>query len=354
MAKAKKINIAVIFGGQSAEHEISLLSARNIIAALNRKKYAIIPVGIDSKGNFFVFNLGEDFLLHADNPKSISLSKKGERVTFAFGQTRELVRLTNKKIEIKIDVAFPVLHGTFGEDGAIQGLLKIANIPFVGASVLGSAVGFDKEVAKRLCRDAGIQIADFLTFNLSERSKIVFSKIKAKLGLPFFIKPSNAGSSIGVSKIKSKADFSKKVKESFRYGNKVIFEKAIQGKEIECSVLGNENPIASLPGRVIPKKEFYSYSAKYLDENGANFDIPAKLPKQIVKKIQEIAVRVYKILNCEGMARVEINTIPGFTSISMYPKLWEVSGIKKTELLDRLIALSMERSRREKKIKTTY
>jgi D-alanine-D-alanine ligase len=266
-----------------------------------------------------------------------------------------------------VDVVFPILHGTFGEDGTVQGLLKLAGIPFVGAGVLGSAVGMDKDVMKRLLRDAGIPIADFIVYIRSQHKKIDFAAVKSRLGMPVFVKPANLGSSVGVSKADGETDFGIAVGDAFKYDNKIIIEETIAGREIECSVLGNDEPIASLPGEVIAERGFYSYEAKYIDDTGAELRIPVDLPENTVKQIQTTAVKAYQALCCEGMARVdlflkddneivinEINTIPGFTNISMYPKLWEVSGIPYSELIDRLIQLAIDRFESEKRLETSF
>ena len=318
----KKLKIGVLFGGKSAEHEVSIASAKNVIRALNSKKYKIFPIKINKDGKF-------DF-------ESIK----------------------------KLDVIFPVLHGPFGEDGSIQGLCKLAGVPYVGAGVLGSAVGMDKDVMKRLLKEAGIPICKFLILKVNE--KMSFKGAIKVLGSPIFIKPANLGSSVGIHKVKNEEDWKSALKDAFQYDSKVILEQQIKGREIECSVLGNEKPVASIPGEVIVNSEFYSYEAKYIDENGAIIKIPAKLPKATIKKIRETAVKTYKVLNCEGMGRVdffvkkngevlvsEINTIPGFTNISMYPKLWEKSGLPLSKLLDKLIDLAIERFKRESKLKTT-
>ena len=323
--KKGKLKIGVLFGGKSAEHEVSIISAKNIIKALDKEKYQIFPVKIDKNGKFNLNTLK------------------------------------------KIDVIFPVLHGPFGEDGSMQGLLKILNLPFVGSSVLGSAVSMDKEIMKKLFKEAGIPIGKFIVLKYGE--KITFEKVKKELGMPVFVKPVNMGSSVGISKVKNKKEYDTAIKEAFKFDLKVIIEENIAGREIECSVLGNNNPIASLPGEIIANQEFYSYDAKYISQESVA-EIPAKLPKATIKKIQELAVKTFKILNCEGMGRVdffvkknakghtdvivnEINTIPGFTNISMYPKLWEASGLPTGKLLDKLIALAIERFKRESKLKTT-
>jgi D-alanine-D-alanine ligase len=361
-----KLNLGIIFGGKSAEHEISLISANNIITNADKNKYEIYPIGINKSGEFLLFS-GNDYILDVQDAKKVRLNNNGAPVTFSFGENKEIIGISDKNLKIKLDVIFPVLHGTFGEDGTIQGLLEMASIPHVGANVLGSAIGMDKEITKKILENSGIKTAKFLSFLSSEKQSINFSNISSQLGLPFFIKPTSAGSSVGIHKIKDDKDFSEKINDAFKYSDKIICEEAIIGKEIECSVLGNENPVASLPGEVIPNHEFYSYEAKYLDENGAKFEIPAKLPELTIKNIQEIAIKSFKVLNCEGMARVdgflkengefilnEINTIPGFTTISMYPKLWEASGVSYSELIDKLIQLTIERYNGEKKIQTSY
>ena len=314
-------------------------------------------------------NESSKYLLNENNPKLIALNKTNTKDVALVPAEKEtqLVAIRDGRMAGSLDVIFPVLHGPFGEDGTIQGLLKLLDVPFVGADVLGSAVGMDKDVAKRLLRDAGLPIAPFLAFDRSTRSRMRFDEIVEKLGLPFFVKPANLGSSVGINKVKTKADFEPLINEAFNYDNKILIEKYIKGREIECSVLGNYDPIASLPGEVIPRHEFYSYEAKYIDENGAILKIPASLPQHIVTEVQNLAISAFKTLCCWGMARVdfflteneeviinEINTIPGFTKISMYPKLWEVSGIPYPELIDRLIQLALEKYQMEKELKSSY
>ena len=361
----KKINVAILFGGKSAEHEVSLQSAKNVFEAINREKYNVIFIGIDKSGKWLL-NDGSKILLNSENPKLIKLNKKSDPVALVPQSSGKISNLTKDETNLKIDVVFPILHGPFGEDGTVQGLLKLANVPFVGAGVLGSAVGMDKDVMKRLLRDARIPIGKFITIKMKEPIPD-FKDIKNTLGLPFFIKPANMGSSIGISKIHNKKEYSEKLKDAFRYDNKILIEEYIKGREIECSVLGNESPVASLPGEVKSSHEFYSYDAKYIDEKGAVLVIPADIPKSKVKKIQELAVKTFKTLECEGLGRIdfflkddgniyvnEINTIPGFTKISMYPKLWEASGISYTELIDRLIQLALKRFEKEQKLITNY
>jgi D-alanine-D-alanine ligase len=358
---SKKIRVAILFGGKSAEHEVSLQSAKNIIHAIDRNKYEVFLIGIDHDGKWYL-NDASHFLLHAENPKLISLAKSSENLALIPGEeTGQMLSVAKSASIGKIDVVFPVLHGPFGEDGTVQGLLKLADIPFVGAGVLGSAVGMDKDVMKRLLRDAGIPQAKFMTFR--NRKNIVYSKIEKMLGIPCFVKPANLGSSVGITKAHDESEFKHAVEKAFRYDNKILIEEYIAGREIECSVLGNENPIASVAGEIIAQHEFYDYNAKYIDEHGAVFEIPARLDQPIVKEIQELAIRSFKILCCEGMARVdfflkddniyvnELNTIPGFTRISMYPKLWQASGISYGDLIDQLIQLALERHEGEKKIR---
>jgi len=361
----KKLRVALLFGGKSAEHEISLISARNIVDAMDKNKYEVVAIGIDKQGRWHLDD-GAVLLRGKEQSKVEFVDTKNAAAVMPGETATPMVRPSRAGFGGLgfIDVVFPILHGPFGEDGTVQGLLKLANLPFVGAGVLGSAVGMDKDVMKRLLRDAKIPTPNFLAFARSD--KIGFVKVKKTLGMPLFIKPANLGSSVGISKVAKPAEFSAAVKEAFRYDNKIIIEEFIQGREIECSVLGNEQPIASLPGEIIVNREFYSYDAKYIDDKGARLEIPAKLPKQVVKNIREMALKVYQALCCEGMARVdffvqangrvlvnEINTIPGFTQISMYPKMWEATGISYSRLIDRLIELAIARHRSEKRLRTS-
>ncbi|MFH1129292.1 MAG: D-alanine--D-alanine ligase family protein [Patescibacteria group bacterium] len=349
----EKINVGIFFGGKSVEHEISLISAKNIINVIDKNKYNIIPIGINKNGEFLFYD-GEGFILNEDDPKKVHLNSNGVPITFSFGSKQELVGVADKNLKIKIDVAFPVLHGSFGEDGTIQGLFEMASIPYVGTGVLGSSIGMNKDIAKRLLENSGVKTAKFLVFDVSEKEKIDFSDIVSRLKLPFFIKPTNLGSSVGVHKIENEKDFHEKINEVFKLCDRIMCEEMIIGREIECSVLGVENPIASLSGEIIVSRGFYSYEAKYLDENNAQLKAPADLSKEIVQKVQETAIKIFKLLECRGMARVdgfvkengdyifnEINTIPGFTKISMYPKLWEISKIPQTELVDKLIQMAI-------------
>jgi D-alanine-D-alanine ligase len=361
----KKIRVGIIFGGKSAEHEVSLQSAKNVLAALDKEKYEAVLIGIDKSGKWYL-NEDSKALLNENNPKLIQLNPSDQELALVPGSdSGQLINVSDQSSLGQIDVIFPVLHGTYGEDGTVQGLLKLANIPFVGAGVLGSAVGMDKDVMKRLLKSDGIPIADFVTFGYGNREAIDYDEVTGKLGLPVFIKPANMGSSVGISKVRNRQEFEAAVDNAFQYDTKIIIEENIKGREIECSVLGNAKPVASLPGEVLPQADFYSYEAKYIDEKGAVLEIPARLTELEIKRIQECAVLTYKSLCCEGMARVdlflkddggivvnEINTIPGFTRISMYPKLWEVSGLPYSKLIDRLIELAVERFEREQALKT--
>lgn len=363
----KKLKIALIFGGKSAEHEVSLLSTMNIFDALDKDKYEIVLIGIKKDGSWKLQD-NNNFLLNATNPKLIALNGEGGKDINSGQINNGLSLLSDDEKSGGIDVVFPVLHGTYGEDGTIQGLLKLSGIPFVGPSVLGSALGFDKDVTKRLLNEAEIPNTKFVTFK--KQDKISFLKVKKILGLPMIVKPANAGSSIGINKVNNEKEFKSAVLEAFVFDNKILIEKFIEGKrEIECAVLGNENPIASICGEVITGSahKFYSYEAKYIDEDGATILIPAKISKNLQKQIQNLAVKTFKTLELEGMARVdffldqkgkifvnEVNTIPGFTNISMYPALWQASGLSYSELLDKLITLAIERFNQEQKLQTNY
>jgi D-alanine-D-alanine ligase len=362
---AKKIRVGIVFGGRSAEHEVSLQSAKNIIDAIDTNKYELVLIGIDKQGQW---HLDEEsrFLLPVTESGLPELPITGENLALVPGrQNNQVVAISGEKRLGSLDVVFPVLHGPFGEDGTIQGLLKLANIAFVGAGVLGSAVGMDKDVMKRLLRDAGIPVVRFIVANKYSSREIDFDDARGQLGLPLFVKPANLGSSVGIHKVRDRDEFERAVRDALNYDNKILIEECINGREIECSVLGNDNPIASVPGEILPRHEFYSYEAKYLDENGAVLEIPAKLSPETSERVRQLAIKTFTVLCCEGMARVdfflrngeeiivnEINTIPGFTRISMYPKLWEASGIAYSELIDRLIQLAIERFEREKRLKT--
>ncbi|MFC1613442.1 D-alanine--D-alanine ligase [Patescibacteria group bacterium] len=358
----QKINVGILFGGKSAEHEVSLQSAKNVFEAIDKNKYNPVLIGIDKTGTWKLANSG-NFLTNTDNPELIKISELSDPIALL---PQSCGKISKNNQNISIDVVFPILHGPFGEDGTVQGLLKLANIPFVGAGVLGSAVGMDKDIMKRLLRDANIPIGKFITLK-TEDDIPKYDDIKNKLDMPCFVKPANLGSSVGVNKASNETELKDAIKEAFEFDNKIIIEEFIDGKEIECAILGNSEPQASVPGEIILNDEFYSYETKYIDSDGAKILIPAKLPPEIIKNIQEMAIKTFKTLECEGLARVdfflkdnreiivnEINTIPGFTKISMYPKLWEASGISYSELIDKLIQLAIERFDKEKILKTSY
>lgn len=345
------LTVALLFGGRSAEHEVSINSARNVLLSLDRKKYVPVLVYIRPDGRWFQCEVE-------------CLIKEGGNVLLQDGHYDEVVLVPgsgggfissgNGKECFVADVVFPVLHGPFGEDGTIQGLLELVGVPYVGARVLGSAVGMDKDIMKRLLRDMGLPIGDFLVFRDHEISKISFEKARNALGLPLFVKPANLGSSVGVSRVETEEELKKAVEMAFQYDTKILIEASLQGREIECAVLGNENPQASVVGEIIPTHTFYSYEAKYIDADGAKLAIPADLPQDIADKVRGLAVRAFQVLECHGLGRVdffltdkgvfvnEINTLPGFTSVSMYPKLWEATGISYSELADKLIGFSLE------------
>ena len=359
----RKLKVAILFGGKSAEHEVSIQSARNVYKAIDKDKYEIVLIGIDRRGRWFL-NEDSRFLQGSENGGLINSNVGGDAVSILPGADGGQLRISGDSKPVgKIDVVFPVLHGPFGEDGTVQGLLKTAGIPFVGAGVLGSAAAMDKDVAKRLLRDSGLPIVDFAV--LYKNSTIDYDSLAGELGKVLYVKPANLGSSVGISRAQNKEEFIRAVNDAFEYDNKILVEADAGGREIECSVLGNDEPIASVAGEIVPRGEFYCYEAKYLNEDGAQLKIPAEISEQLQGKIRDYAVRAFKVLCCEGMARVdffvrgddnvyinEINTIPGFTKISMYPKLWEASGIGYTELIDRLIELGLERFAKEQHLKT--
>lgn len=358
-----KKTVALIFGGKSAEHEVSVRSAKNIYQALDRNLYEPLLIAISKEGTWYRFADASVF----DRVKfEDSTLSSAERVTLTSYQSLpEFISLSNSS-RYKADIAFPILHGTMGEDGAIQGLFKMFQIPFVGCGIWGSAAGMDKEVMKRLLLHAQIPSARYKV--LLSHQENDFDKVAQELGVPFFIKPANAGSSVGVHKIKSAEEFKVKLKDAFLFDHKILAEEFIKGREIECAVLGpNHQPEASLPGEIIPQHEFYSYEAKYIDDNGALLEIPAKFEMSLIKQIQEMAIKTFTAMGCDGLTRVdffvtpenklyvnEINTIPGFTKISMYPKMWEATGVSYKDLITKLITLGFEKFERDSKIKTSY
>lgn len=344
--------IGVIGGGPSCEHEISMQSAKNVYNVISDDK---VFIGITKKGIWYYLN-------------PIELEKmfdKGE--LFSLDDHPQLLhnRCSFDTLKDTIDIAFPVLHGHLGEDGSVQGLFKCLDIPFVGPGLLEAALTMDKELMKRVAMHAGVQVAPFRAVHSYERIDI--ESVENELGFPVFVKPSNSGSSLGITKVKSKQDLQEALDEAFRFDQKVLIEKAIVCREIECSVLGNESILVSSPGEVICYHEFYSYEAKYLDENGASLSIPAKLPDNKIEEVKFLAKQAYKAACCQGMARVdffldpdgifylnEINAIPGFTKISLYPKLWEYEGLTQAMLVEKLIDLGLQRYKQEKKLTRNY
>src|SRR5450432_3950975 len=390
----KKTRVGILFGGRSGEHEVSLLSAASVLNAIDKEKYEVVPIGITKDGRWLTAEHAENLLqgklmieprnLRAGNPEttaSAAVLAQGESVVFPpepvhrdrglvpFQSDAALTRRASDRA-INVDVIFPVLHGTFGEDGTIQGLLELADIPYVGAGVLGSAAGVDKDIMKSLFIAAGIPIVKHVTILRSaweNEPKKIQKLVESKLIYPVCVKPANLGSSVGISKAHNRKELGPAIEEAAKFDRKIVIEQGVGGKkdkarEIECSVLGNDEPAASLPGEIVPGKEFYDYTAKYLDE-GSQLFIPAKLTKAETNKIQQLAIAAFQAVDCSGLARVdflmeprsrkiylnEINTMPGFTSISMYPKMWAASGLKYPELIERLIQLGMERHEDKKR-----
>jgi D-alanine-D-alanine ligase len=361
----KKIKVAVLFGGESAEHEISILSANNIIDAMDKGKYEIYLVGITKDGKWYGGESAKEIL---DSGKKRHVISENDLLAFMPGKAGEnIVYVSDTKKRIGPDVIFPILHGPMGEDGTVQGMLKLACIPFIGSDVLGSSVGMDKDVMKRLFRESGIPIGRYRVLLSHEKEKLSFDTLADELGLPLFIKPANMGSSVGVHNVNNRVEFYAALDDAFNFDRKIIIEEFIKGREIECAVLGNENPITSAPGEICTSHDFYSYNAKYIDEQGAKLSIPAILPEAKKEEIRELAIRSFQSLCCEGLSRVdfflkddgtvivnEVNTIPGFTSISMYPMLFKESGIGYSALIDRLINLALDRDKKERLLKRDY
>ena len=364
-----KLRVAVLYGGRSGEHEVSLQSAASVINHLDRQRFEIVPVAIDKQGRW---HLNDISLL--EGKKSLPVFKDAPKVVLPpnVAETSSgsaLIHLGESGEPRAIDVVFPVVHGPLCEDGTIQGLLELADVPYVGCGVLASAVAMDKEMAKRVARDAGVPIVPYVSLKheiWKKQKRPSAEKIQNELGYPVFVKPANLGSSVGVHKVIEPAELERALEDAFTYDAKVLVEVAINAREIELSVLENPeagaDPLVSVPGEINPTHEFYSYEAKYLDEKGAELIIPARLDAPQTERAQEIARNIFSAIECEGMARVdllldrttgqfffnELNTIPGFTSISMYPKMWEASGINYQELLSRLVDLAISRHQRKK------
>ncbi len=362
----KKINLAIIFGGKSTEHEISVRSARSIINALDVSKYNITLIGIDKNGKWFLNDLNK-FLSASNKQIAVPLESALEEISMVKNEHfKGAVEVNSNRFIQPIDVVFPILHGSFGEDGTIQGILRALDLPFVGVDLLASAIGMDKDVTKRLLRDAGIPIADYICLRKNNVPINSFEVLSQKLGLPLFVKPANAGSSVGVHKVSTPEEFNLAIEDAFQYDIKILVEEAIVGKEVECAILGNEDAKASVIGEIIPISSFYTYESKYLNSTDASLNIPAHIDDNIAAQIQITALKAFKVIEAEGLARVdfflrsdnsfvlnEINTMPGFTNISMYPKLWEKSGLSYKDLVDQLVSLAILRYERNSSLKTS-
>ncbi len=350
---SSKLRVGIIFGGRSVEHEVSIVSARSVMGAIDTERYDVVPVGVTKDGRWLS---GQDSIRLLDNEK-VESDSMGPNV---MGST----------VLSSLHVVFPLIHGAYGEDGKLQGMLELENIPYVGSGPLASALGMEKDMMKKLFKLNGLPVVEYKSLFWHEWNREKESILRSTaedLVLPLFVKPANTGSSVGITKVKERTKMHDAVAEAFKYDNKVIIEQGIDAREIECSVLGNEDPEASIPGEIIPCNEFYDYRAKYIDEK-SELIIPAQLPEETTKAVQNAATRAFMTLGCSGMARVdfllekgtdllfvnELNTIPGFTPISMYPKLWEASGISYTELITRLIELGIERHRKAGRLLSSY
>lgn len=365
------IRVGVLYGGRSGEHDVSRCSAASVITFLDRSKYHVTAIGIDRDGRWYVQDSPE-IIEDKDFGHILKLNKTGSWTVNHYECNGKLcIRNCENKAEVEVDVVFPVVHGTFCEDGTLQGLLELAMVPYVGADVCGSAVGMDKDMAKRLLREAGIPVVPWIKIRKTDwtgNQAEITGKISTQINFPCFIKPCNAGSSVGISKVKAAPDLAHAINEAFEWDSVILVEQAVNAREIEFSVLGNEKPEVSVPGEIRPHHEFYSYEAKYIDSDGAELLIPAELDKSRSSEMGRVAIDAYLALNCSGMARVdffldrdtgkyflnEINTLPGFTSISMYPKLWQSSGLEYDMLLDRLIALAFDRRESRNRLRTTF
>ncbi len=356
----KRLRVGVLFGGRSAEHEVSLRSALSVMEAMDRDKYELVPIGVSKAGEWLRMDT------RALEEPAQSLALQGDRVALLpHPENRSLVPLDNGADEAggpqePLDVVFPILHGPLGEDGTVQGLLELADIPYVGSGVLGSAVGMDKAAMKALFLQRRLNITPYRVFLRNQwrnDRRAVQTECEAAFAYPWFVKPANLGSSVGISKVHDEAELGPAMDEAARYDRKLVVEAAVEhAREIEVSVMGNDEPVASVVGEILPSHEFYDYESKYLDE-ATRLIIPAELPDSVANRIREIAVEAFLALDCAGLARVdflsaaktleiylsEVNTMPGFTTVSMYPKLWEASGVSYSELIDKLIQLAMER-----------
>jgi D-alanine-D-alanine ligase len=352
-----KKKVALLYGGRSVEHGVSVNSARNIFENFDKERFEVLPIGISKSGQWF---LNSTVSKDIEQGKALGLILDPHSPGFLLLSTGD---------RIKADIIFPVLHGTDGEDGSIQGMIKAMDIPMVGTGVLGSSLSMSKIIAKRLLKDAGLPVTRFLTYNFTEKELISFSEVSSTLGLPFMVKSASLGSSVGVSKVNNEKDFELAVEEAFRYDDAMIIEEFITGREIECAILGNYPPEASNPGEVVisSKYEFYTFDAKYVDPDAVRIDVPAKLDTAIIDRIKDVSVKSFLALNCQDFSRVdlfldkegkvyvnEINTIPGFTNSSMFPMMWKERGIGFAELITKLLDLALERYNRSKRIERDF
>jgi D-alanine-D-alanine ligase len=362
-----KKRVGIIFGGKSAEHEVSLQSAKNIVEAIDKQRFEVILIGIDKQGAWKVLEQ-EHYIENDKNPKLIAINDVGNNLQIQF-LTNENKFLEQKQDGIyylsSIDVIFPIIHGTLGEDGSLQGMMNILDIPYVGCDVLSSALCMDKDISKRLLLAAGIQVTPYIAVHAYQRDQLSFEQVQDKLGLPIFIKPANQGSSVGISKVINSYEFEKALETAFLYDEKVLIEKFVNGREIECAVLGSSaNPKASVCGEIEIQSSFYSYDAKYINSEASRMIIPAKISEELSEKIRHQAIQAFQILGCSGLARIdffltenneiyinELNTLPGFTNKSMYSKLWEKSGLNYSDLISQLIDLAVERYSELKKFR---
>ncbi|HMQ07670.1 MAG TPA: D-alanine--D-alanine ligase [Saprospiraceae bacterium] len=355
----EKLKIGVLFGGRSSEHNISLLSAKNVIETMDKEIFEPVMIAIDKDGVWH-YNEGPMAIIHPDDARAIAIHNLDNPVIFSQNANEQTLYSTRSgKALMNIDVLFPVLHGTYGEDGSVQGFAKLANIPCVGCGILGSAAGMDKDITKRLLRDGGVPVAQFVTLRKGFNDELTYEEITRQLGYELFVKPANLGSSVGVSYVQNREEFEQAVTEGFEYDHKLVIEEKITGREIECAVLGNLNPQASLIGEVVQTGlGWYTFENKYVNAAGSRTDIPAQFSEEISDRARKMAVTTYRLLECEGLTRVdmfvkddgeilvnEINTLPGFTAVSMYPKLWEATGIPYKALITRLIELAIESHR---------
>ena len=362
---SQPIRVGLLFGGQSAEHEVSLQSVQNIIEAMNPSRLEPVLIAIDKAGRWYHCE-NRDFLKHPDDPERIALSlEKFDQVTLLpWASGNHLRRVRDGKSSAGLDVIFPVLHGPYGEDGTIQGHLKLAQVPMVGCGVLASSLTMDKEMAKRVLAQAGILHARGRTLHRTGRTGERAGRIVAELGLPLFVKPANLGSSVGISRVDTVGQMGEALDEAFQFDHRVVVEEAIQGQEVECAVLGNNHPESSIVGEILPRNGFYSYQAKYLDADGAELRIPARISEEQAARVRQLAVETFRLFRCRGMARVdffvtrdevvvnELNAIPGFTKISMYPMLWKASGVGYAELVERLVDLALESAAADRQLRT--